>query len=134
MRATILTSTLAATLLLGGCAGGLGNLGTLGQILGQAAGMGGAGGQQQGQGQLQAEVQSVDTNRQAINLRTQQGQSGAVRFDNDTQVIYRDQRYPVTALERGDIVNVQVRQLQNNEYYAARIDVVQSVQERTGAR
>ena len=133
MRGTIITSALAATLALGGCAGGLGNLGALGEILGQATGAG-AGGQQQGQGQLQAEVQSVDTNNQRLYVRTQQGQSGAVRFDSNTQVIYRQERYPVTALERGDVVSVQVQQIANNELYAARVDVVQSVQERTGAR
>ena len=133
MRRTRIVSSLAATLLLGACSGGaLGNLGALGEILGQATGAGA--GQQPQQGQIQAEVQSVDTNNQRINLRTQQGQSGAVLFDNNTAVVYQQQRYPVTALERGDLVAVQVQQLNNNQLYAARVDVVQSVQERTGMR
>src|SRR3712207_3566364 len=98
MRRTRIVSSLAATLLFGACSGGaLGNLGALGQILGQAAGMGG-GGQSAQQGQLQAEVQGVDTNNQRLHLRTAQGQSGSVRFDRNTAVVYQQRQYPVTAL------------------------------------
>lgn len=105
-----------------GCAG-LGGLGSLGDILG------GAGAQQ---GQVRAEVQSVDQSRQLIDVVTEDNRRGAIRYDQNTEVIYRQQRYPVTALERGDLVVLQLQQTRSGEPYAGRIDVEQSVQERTG--
>ncbi|HEU0301164.1 MAG TPA: hypothetical protein VFR37_16990 [Longimicrobium sp.] len=113
---------------LSGCAGT--NLGALGDILGGA--MGGMGGAGQQQGQLVVEVQGVDTRQQVIAVRTQQGQQGNVLFDQNTIVTYQNQQYPVTALERGDVVAMQVQQTQQGAPYASRIDVQQSVQERTG--
>jgi hypothetical protein len=124
-------TTVAAIALLGssGCAG-LENLGGLADILGAAGGMPGAG--QQQQGQVTAEIQSVNTSQQRIQLRTQAGETGAVMYDQNTVVVYQQQQYPVTALEAGDVANFQLQQAANNNLYAARIDVVQSVQERTG--
>jgi hypothetical protein len=119
-------ATVAATL--PACAGG--NLGALGDILGGV--LGAPGGAQQGQGQVLAEVQGVDTRQQVIQVRTEQGQAGAVYFDQNTVVVYRQQQYPVTALERGDVVAMQVQQASQNRLYTPRIDVQQSVQERTG--
>lgn len=111
------------------CAGG--GLGTLGDIL--AAGTGGGGQQQGGQGGVvTVEVQSVDQQRQIINVATQQGQRGALRYDQRTQVVYQNQQYPVTALERGDVADMEIQQVSQNEYYVGRIQVRQSVQERTG--
>jgi len=125
MRRSLLPSFVAGLFLLTSCA----QLGSLGDILGA---IGGPAGTQQQQSQLQAEVQQVDASSQRIYVRTQQGQSGAVRFDGQTVVVYRQQQYPVTALERGDIVVMQLHQLSQNELYASRIDVTQSAQERTG--
>ncbi|MBA2670479.1 MAG: hypothetical protein H0U67_08925 [Gemmatimonadetes bacterium] len=119
--------TVAAMIGMAGCAE-LGNLGGLADILG---GAGGGAGQQQ-QGQLTAEVQQVNTRQQSIQIRTQDGQSGAVLYDQNTVVVYQQQQYPVTALEAGDVANFQLQQAANNSLYAARIDVVQSVQDRTG--
>ncbi len=115
-------------LAVGGCAG-LGNLGGLADILGAVGGMPGAG---QQQGQLTAEVQQVNTQQRTIQIRTQDGQTGAVLFDQNTVVVYQQQQYPVTALEAGDVANFQLQQASNNNLYAARIDVVQSVQQRSG--
>ena len=117
----------AAMIGMTGCAG-LENLGGLADILGA---VGGGAGQQQ-QGQLTAEVQQVNTSQQSIRIRTQDGQTGAVLYDQNTVVVYQQQQYPVTALEAGDVANFQLQQAPNNNLYAARIDVVQSVQERTG--
>ena len=113
---------------LSGCAGT--NLGALGDILGGAmgGGMGGAG----QQGQVVVEVQGVDSRQQVISVRTEQGQQGNVMFDQNTVVTYQNQQYPVTALERGDVVVMQLQQTQQGAPYASRIDVRQSVQERTG--
>ncbi|MEX2582825.1 MAG: hypothetical protein WD766_06110 [Gemmatimonadota bacterium] len=121
-------ATLILLLTLPACAGG-GGLGTLGDILGSAAGVPG---QTPQQGQLRAEVQQVDQQRQQIQVSTADGQSGAVRYDQSTQVLYQQQSYPVTALERGDLVVMEVQQLQGGDLYTNRITVEQSVQERTG--
>jgi hypothetical protein len=126
-RGVVLAAVLAAS----GCAsGGLGGLGGLGDILAGAAGVPGSG--QQGQGQVVAEIQGLDTQRQLIQVRTQNGQSGAVQYDQNTVVVYQQQRYQVTNLERGDVVAIQVQQTNQGNPYASRIDVQQSVQERTG--
>lgn len=121
-------TAVAAVLTLTGCAGT--NLGQLGEILGGA--MGGAVGQQQGNGQVLAEVQNVDTRQQVIQLRTQEGQTGNVMFDQNTVVVYQNQQHPVTALERGDVAYFQLQQTQQGATYASRIDVQQSVQDRNG--
>lgn len=124
-----LATAAAAVVTLSGCAGT--NLGQLGDILGGA--MGGMGGQgQQQNGQVLAEVQGIDQNRQVIQLRTEQGQTGNVLYDQRTVVVYQNQQYPATALERGDVAYFQLQQTQQGATYAARIDVQQSVQERTG--
>lgn len=123
---------LAAVLAASGCAGGgLGGLGGLGDILAGAAGLPGAG-QQQGQGQVVAEIQGLDTQRQLIQVRTQDGQTGSVQYDQNTVVVYQQQQYQVSNLERGDVVAIQVRQTGQGSAYASRIDVQQSVQERNG--
>lgn len=109
---------------LSACAGNLGGLGDIGDILGGA--MGG------GQNQVRAEIQSIDSNRQTIDVITEDNRRGSVRYDGNTQVIYRQQQYPVTALERGDIVVMQIQQGTSGETYVGRIDVEQSVQERSG--
>lgn len=109
---------------LSACAGNLGGLGDIGDILGGTLGG--------GQNQVRAEIQGIDTNRQTIEVVTEDNQRGAVRYDGNTQVIYRQQQYPVTALERGDIVVMQIQQGTSGETYVGRIDVEQSVQERSG--
>ncbi|HYR06878.1 MAG TPA: hypothetical protein VEQ60_03840 [Longimicrobium sp.] len=111
-----------------GCAGS--NLGALGEILGGAMGGGMGGGGQQGQ--VVVEVQGVDTRQQVIQVRTQEGQQGNVFFDQNTTVVYQNQQYPVTALERGDVVAMQLQQTQQGQTYVSQIVVQQSVQERTG--
>lgn len=113
------------SLALAGCSGGLGGLGGLGDILGGAVGGG-------GETRIRAEVQDVNRNDQTISVVTAEGQSGAVRYDQNTQVIYQQQQYPVTALERGDLVVMQLQQSSSGETYVGRIEVEQSVQERGG--
>jgi hypothetical protein len=129
MTTRLFTRTAAALVAVAtasGCAQ-MGALGGLGDILG-----GVLGGPGQQQGQMRVEVQQVDTRQQAIHVRTSDGRTGAVRYDGNTQVIYRQQQYPVTALERGDVATLEVQQLQNNDLYVQRVLVEQSVQERTG--
>lgn len=121
-------STLALMLVvaLPACAGN--TLGALGDILG-GAGMPGSGGQQ---GQISAEIRQVNTQQQTIQVATPEGQTGNVYYDQNTVVVYRQQQYPVTALERGDLVMLQVQETAQGSLYTNRIDVQTSVRERTG--
>lgn len=117
MRRTSMLALGAALLVLSGCS----NLGSLGNILGSVLGQQGA--QQQ---QIDAEIQQVDANNGRIYVRTQDGQTGVIRVDSRTQVVYNNRQYPVTSLERGDVVRIQLQQTQNNELYATRIEVLRS--------
>ncbi len=96
--------------------GGLGNI--LGSVLG---------GQQAQNGQLSGTVQGVDTRNQQIGLQTSNGQSVSLSFDNNTRVVFQNQNYAVTNLERGDQVTARVQQLQNGGYYTDLVQVDQSV-------
>lgn len=120
----VLAPALAIAFGASACAGGLGNLGALGDILGAGAG--------QQQGQITGEIQQVDTQQQAIFVQTQDGRSGGVRFDQNTVVYYQQQQYPITALERGDVVAMQVQETGGGDLYVSRIDVQQSVREGAG--
>jgi hypothetical protein len=110
----------AVALLVGASAcsgtGGLGNV--LGSVLGQ--------GQQQG-GQVSGYVQSVDTRSQQVYLQQQNGQTLALGYDNNTQVVFQNQRYNVTNLERGDQVTARVQSMNNGGYYTDYVQVDQSV-------
>ena len=102
--------------------GGLGNI--LGSVLGQ--------GQQQG-GQVSGYVQSVDTRSQQVYLQQQNGQTLALGYDNNTQVVYQNQRYNVTNLERGDQVTARVQSMNNGGYYTDYVQVDQSVSTSNGS-
>ncbi len=131
MRARILGLRVAAlaTLL---SAAGCSQAGAIGDILGGVLAPQGQGtGTGQGS-QVAGEIQGVDTQRGILQLRTQSGQTGNVYFDQNTRVIYQQREYPVTALERGDVVAMSIQQDQRGNAYTNYIQVQQSVQERTG--
>ena len=111
-----------AAMTLGGCsqAGALGNV--LGSVLGGQQGAG-----QQGAGQqVSGMIQSVDTRSQRINLRQSNGQTVALGYDNQTQIVYQNQSYGVTSLEYGDQVTARVQSAQNG-YYTDLVQVDQPV-------
>jgi hypothetical protein len=119
----------AIPLALGACAGGGGGLGEiLGGVLGGGAGAGGG-----GTGELVVEVQGIDQQSQEIEVLTEDGQRGPIEYDNNTRVVYQQQEYAVTALERGDVVQMRIQQLAEGRYYTDYILVQQSVQDRGGA-
>ena len=120
MRNRSLVAAAMTLVVLTGCS----NMGSIGNVLGSV--LGGMGGQQSRQQQMDVEIQQVDANGGRLYVRTNDGQQGQIRVDNNTQVVFNNQRYPVTALERGDVVRIQVQQTQNNELYATRIDVLRS--------
>jgi hypothetical protein len=100
---------------LGACAGnGLGNV--LGGVLG--------GGSQSAQ--LSGTVRGIDSRSQQISIQESNGQTVPVRYDNQTQVVYQNQRYSPTALEYGDQVTARV-QANGNTYYTDYVQVDQSV-------
>ena len=99
----------------GACAGGLGNV--LGGVLG--------GGTAQN-GQLSGTIRGVDTRSQLISIQQSNGQTVPVTYDNQTQVVYQNQRYSPTSLENGDRVTARV-QANGNSYYTDYVQVDQSV-------
>jgi hypothetical protein len=96
------------------------NTGGLSGILGSVLG-GGQG------NQLQGAITGVDTRSQQVGVQQSNGQTIWVRYDNNTQVIYQNQNYPVNALERGDQVVATLQDAGNGSYYASTIQVTQSV-------
>jgi hypothetical protein len=82
-------------------------------------------------GELVGEIDRVDPNTRQIVARTSDGRFQTVSFDERTQVMYRGQVYPVTALERGDMVSMRFGS--GGQGYVDSISVQQSVQERRGA-
>jgi Cu/Ag efflux protein CusF len=115
-RRVVALSALAA---LAACssAGGLGNI--LGSVLGGAQG--------NQANQVTGLVQGIDTRSQVIALQQQGGQSVNILFDNQTRVVYNNQSYPVTSLDRGDQVTARIQQV-NNGYYTDLVQVDQPVQ------
>lgn len=101
--------------------------GSLGDILlGSPSGGGGS-----GSGTVTVEVQEVRSTQQQIIVRTQEGRQGPVLYDQNTQVIYQNERYAVENLERGDVVDMRVQEVQQG-YYTDLIQVRTPVQERQG--
>ena len=104
-----------ALLTVGACNGGLGNI--LGGVLG-------GGTQQPTSGQLNGVVRGVDARNQQINVQDNgSGQSYWVQYDNRTQVVYRNQAYPATAIRQGDNVTARVQSNGNNAYYSDYIQI-----------
>jgi hypothetical protein len=101
--------------------GGLGSV--LGSVLGTGAGQ---------SNQLTGAIYNVDTRSQQIGVQQSNGQTVYVLYDANTQVVYQNQSYPVTALERGDQVVATLQDNGNGGYYASTIQVTQSVSNSSG--
>lgn len=108
------SALLAASLAACSSTGGLGSI--LGGILGGGTG-----------NQIIGSVQFVDTRNQQVTVTQSNGQQVALSYDNSTSVVFNNQNYPITSLERGDQVTARVQQLQNGGYYTDLIQVNQSV-------
>ena len=98
--------------------------GSLGNVLGSV--LGGVGGGAQAN-QVSGLVQGVDTRAQVIALQASGGQSVNILFDNQTRVVYNNQSYAVTSLDRGDEVTARI-QSTNNGYYTDLVQVDRPVQ------
>jgi hypothetical protein len=107
---------------LGACS----SAGSLGNILGGVLGGGGSQGNQ-----LSGYVQGVDTRSQIIAVQQPNGQPVNILFDNQTRVVYNNQSYAVTSLDRGDQITARIQNT-NNGYYTDLVQVDQPVQNSTG--
>lgn len=122
---------LSATLLLGACA-------TTGGYGGSPYGGGSGYGNQYGSQRFIATVQDIDPRGGRMMLvvddsRSYSAQRVEVYFDNNTRLYYRGQLYPVTGLERGDQVSMDVVQ-SGGRLWARQIEVVRNVRESGGYR
>jgi hypothetical protein len=125
-RSMRLGAAVVGMLSIGACAG----TGGLGSILGSV--LGGAGGGGNGQSSVSGFVNGVDTRNRQIGIQQQNGQTVAVGYDQNTQVVYQNQSYPVTSLENGDQVTLRIQQSQNGGYYTDLVQVDQSVRNSSG--
>lgn len=82
---------------------------------------------------LIGEVRRVDTRNRQIELRSDSGRNLQVRYDNNTQVVYRQRDYAVSNLEPGDYVAMRAQQDRDGRYYADYITVREAAQDRGGA-
>ncbi len=97
--------------------------GGLGGVLGDVLGGGGGG------NQVAGTIQGVNTRTQQLGITQSNGQTLTLSYDNNTQVIYQNQNYPVTSLEWGDEVTARISNSNNNNNsnYTDRITVTRSV-------
>ena len=100
----------------------------LGNVLGSVLGGGG-----QGTNQVSGYVRGVDTRSQYIALQSASGQSVNILYDNQTRVVYNNQNYPVTSLDRGDQVTARIQSTNNGSYYTDLVQVDQPVQGSNGS-
>ena len=82
--------------------------------------------------QVSGYVQGVDTRSQHISLQSSTGQSMEIQYDNETKVVYNNQSYPVTSLDRGDQVTVRVQSTRSG-YYTDLVQVDQPMQGSSGS-
>jgi hypothetical protein len=86
---------------------------------------------------IRGTVRNVDTRNQTIELENTNWVSGfrtnnsssrfVVRYDQNASVDYNGQMYPLTNLERGDVVDVQLQDLGSSNYVAQRLTLVRNV-------
>jgi hypothetical protein len=82
--------------------------------------------------ELVAEIDRVEASTRQIVARTPDGRVETLSYDERTQVMFRGQSYPVSALERGDVVSMRLAPA-GPPRYVDLISVQQSVQERRGS-
>src|SRR4051794_37762012 len=87
---------------------------------------------------IRGTVRNVDTANRTIELENTNWVSGfrtnnsnssrfVVRYDPNASVDYNGQMYPLTNLERGDVVDVQLQDLGSSNYVAQRLVLVRNV-------
>lgn len=127
---------LLAGLALAGCASYGGS--PYGSYPGNDGYYGGGYGNQYGSQRFVATVVGLDARYGRLLLdagdpRNYRQQRVEVYFDNSTRLYYQGRQYPVTGLERGDVVSVDVVE-SRNRLWARQIEVVRNVREYGGYR
>jgi hypothetical protein len=84
-------------------------------------------------GDVVGEVEYVDTRASEIEIRTDGGRTAVVRYDDRTQVVYRQKNYSVANLEPGDYIAARVQRDRDGRDFTDTITVRESVQERSGS-
>jgi hypothetical protein len=84
-------------------------------------------------GDVVGEVEYVDTRASEIEIRTDVGRTAVVRYDDRTQVVYRQKNYSVANLEPGDYIAARVQRDRDGRDFTDTITVRESVQERSGS-
>ena len=78
------------------------------------------------QDEIVATVERVDTGFREINLRPNDGRTRVVGYSTDARVMYRGREYPVSQLQSGDVVVMQLRQDSRGNSYTDLIRVQES--------
>jgi len=110
----------------------LGHIDGLGDYGGLGGANGGLGGGIAGR-EIVGEVEYVNDGASEIEVRTDAGQTAFLRYDDKTQVIYRQRNYSPANLESGDYIAARVQQTRNGQNYTEAITVRESVQDRGGS-
>lgn len=84
--------------------------------------------------EIVATVERLDASSREIHLRGTDRRSRVVGYSADTQVVYRGREYPVTRLEAGDIVAMQLKQDSRGNSYTDLIRLKQSIADRNQGR
>jgi hypothetical protein len=84
--------------------------------------------------EFMATVERLDTLSREIHLRPNDSRSRVVGYTADARVLYRGHEYPVTRLEAGDIVAMQLRQDSRGNSYTDLIRVQESIRDRNQDR
>jgi hypothetical protein len=73
---------------------------------------------EEGQDDLVGEVERVDVSARRLYLRPNKGDRRVVVLSVDARALYRGREYPVTRLNRGDVVAMQIKRDSRGEPYA----------------
>ena len=96
----------ASTLILAAAA--CSSTGGIGEVLGGVLGG--------GSNEVAGTIQGVNTRTGQLGITQSNGQTVTLTYDNNTQVVYQNQNYPVTALEWGDEVRARIKGSGNSNY------------------
>ena len=86
------------------------------------------------QDEIVATVERLDTGSREISLRPNDGRTRVVAYSTDARVMYRGREYPVSQLEVGDVVVMQLRQDSRGNSYTDLIRVQESIRDREQSR
>lgn len=86
------------------------------------------------QDEIVATVEQVNTASREIHLRPNDSRTRVVGYSADARVLYRGREYPVSQLEAGDIVAMELRQDSRGNSYTDLIRVQENIRDRDQSR